>query len=41
MNEEVQAEIQAAIDRARNLPDVTYEEMLSGVYAADYAGKVS
>jgi len=40
MNEEAQAEVRAAIDRAKSLPDVTYEEMLSGVYAADYAGEV-
>lgn len=34
------AEVESAIARARSLPDVTYQDMISGVYAADYAGEV-
>ncbi len=34
------AEVETAIERAKSLPDVTYQDMISGVYAADYAGEV-
>ncbi|NLT34970.1 MAG: thiamine pyrophosphate-dependent dehydrogenase E1 component subunit alpha [Gaiellales bacterium] len=33
--EAARAEVTSAVERARSLPDVTYEEMISGVYAGE------